>query len=555
MDSATDGIMVIDHGGKLTYYNSVAQQQVAPNSLEEGQLLASLLPEGGRIGFFPWIERSLGAAVERRLKVHLPWSDRWIEVRACPAGSNVVLFSRDVTAEHARETESRRSLNRLTRAVRVDALTGLGNRAAFLERLSAELAAAEPRLLALFYVDLDGFKDVNDTLGHRSGDQLLQKVGRRLRKFCADGAACRFGGDEFGIFRPIEARADVEALSEALLAQFRRPFVVDGAQILLGASVGVTLASRQAVDAEELIRSADVALYRAKTEGRNTFRIFDQGMADSIARRWRLKVALKRALLRRLFYVAYQPIVDLQSGYVAGFEALLRCRDKQLSSAPLTELIELAEETGEIEQIGELVLRTSCAAAAAWPPEMFLSVNVSSVQFRSGQLRSVIEAALQASGLAAERLHIEITETVPLAANDSASAQLDSLRELGVRILLDDFGTGFASLTYLRAFPFDGLKLDRSFVSHFSAEPETHVIARAVGAIAHGLGLRAFSEGVETKEHARALKRKGYRFAQGFLFAEPLSETSANELAQARFRWDIDALEIGTVLQEANEVV
>ena len=412
-----------------------------------------------------------------------------------------------------------------------DPLTGLADRRMFRERLAAQFAALrrgrEP--FAVLCIDLDRFKSINDTLGHPIGDALLRKVGERLRKAAREeDVVARLGGDEFAL---IQTGADqphaAEALAMRLVDLIGRTYVVDGHMLNIGASVGVAVAPGDGEDADALLKHADLALYRAKADGRGVFRFFETGMDARMQARRSLEIDLRQALALRDFQLAYQPQVNSETGAVVGFEALLRWTHPERGVVSPADFIPVAEEIGLITPIGEWVLRTACAEAATWPEHVSLAVNVSPVQFRGAKLVETVVASLARSGLAPSRLELEITEGALLDNTDTVLAVLNSLRDLGVRISMDDFGTGYSSLSYLQKFPFTKIKIDQSFVRRMDDSPDCSAIVRAVAALGASLGMKTTAEGVETEAQRDRIRAEGCTEIQGFLTGRPMTAAAA----------------------------
>jgi diguanylate cyclase (GGDEF)-like protein len=385
------------------------------------------------------------------------------------------------------------------------------------------------RAFAVLCLDLDRFKIINDTLGHAVGDGLLQAVADRLKTFVRDtDTVARLGGDEFAIIQVgIERPDDAESLASRVITAFRGHFDVDGHQIVVGVSVGVAIAPDDGTSPEKLLKSADIALYLAKSEGRGTVRFFEPEMDARIHARRRLELDLRGAIARNEFELYYQPLIHLATVSVTGFEALLRWHHPVRGLVLPAEFIPLAEETGMIVAIGEWVLRTACAEATNWPVDISVSVNLSAVQFRQGDLIRAVETALAASGLRPDRLQLEIVELVLLQDSASTVAKLHRLRDIGLTIALDDFGTGYSSLSYLRSFPFDKIKIDQSFVRDLVADKESISIIRAVVALGNSLCMKTTAGGVESLEQLNRLREEGCTEVQGWLYSEP---KPANEL-------------------------
>jgi diguanylate cyclase (GGDEF)-like protein len=433
-------------------------------------------------------------------------------------------------ATHEDITERRRTEERITHLAHYDVLTDLPNRALFHEQLKQELACiASGEQLAVYYIDIDEFKSVNDSLGHLIGDELLKSVAASLTRCVGDcGFVARLGGDEFAIVQTaVKTPDDVTDLLNDIFNAIREPFDCFGHQLSTDASIGVALAPEHGVDLDQILKNADMAMYAAKSAGRRTYRFFEPDMDAQVKARHRLQSDLRQAISVGELEVYYQPCLSLQSNEITGCEALVRWRHRERGMISPAEFIPIAEETGLINQLGEWVLSTACKAAAAWPDDIKLAVNVSPVQFKSGTLALKIMAALAASGLPANRLELEITEAVLIRDDETALAILHQLRAIGVHIALDDFGTGYSSLSYLQRFPFDKIKIDRCFVNDI-AEPGggSSSIVQAVVNIAAARNMTTTAEGVETEEQARLLRMLGCSEMQGYLFspAKPAAE-------------------------------
>jgi diguanylate cyclase (GGDEF)-like protein/PAS domain S-box-containing protein len=423
-------------------------------------------------------------------------------------------------------TERRRSEARIAYMARHDALTGLPNRILFGEKIEEALAdLGAGGGLAVLCVNIDRFKQVNDTLGHHVGDELLRAVAQRLR-YCAREAATvsRLGGDEFAVVQPKIDRPEAAALAaHQIIEVLSSPYDVAGHRITVGASIGISLAPGDGAASGALLKNADVALYRAKTDGRGTWRFFEAEMDARLQARRILELDLREALERDEFEVHYQPIYDLAKDRVGAFEALARWRHPTRGIVMPAEFIPLAEEIGLIIPLGELVLRRACAEAAKWPAHINVAVNVSAVQFKGAALIQTVRSALADADIAPHRLELEITESVLLADNVATLAILHTLRGLGVRIAMDDFGTGYSSLSYLRAFPFDKIKIDQSFVQDLTAAGGSGAIVRAIHTLADSLSMRTTAEGVESYEQLKWLRDEGCHEAQGYYLSRPVA--------------------------------
>ena len=430
-------------------------------------------------------------------------------------------------ATHVDVTEQRRSEAKIVYMAQHDALTDLPNRALLRERLERALAITRGQgaNLAVLMLDLDRFKEVNDTLGHPAGDTLLQAVATRLRECVRETAfIARLGGDEFAIIEYVtNPAAEAAALAEKICVALGEPFDLGDHQVTTATSIGIAIAPDDGDDSEKILKSADLALYSAKNDGRGTFRFFEPELDQRMHARRNLERDMHSALVNDEFELHYQPFVDIRSGEICGCEALLRWHHPGRGLVMPTDFIPLAEETGLIVPIGEWVLRAACAEAAKWPAHLKIAVNLSPAQFRSKKLAAVVLDALATSGIAPRRLELEVTETVIMHDSEAVFAALIQLRELGVRIALDDFGTGYSSLSFLQKFAFDKIKIDRSFVNELSgANEESRLFARAVVRFAVSLGKTTTAEGVETKEQLDILRADACVEMQGYYFGRPM---------------------------------
>ena len=430
-------------------------------------------------------------------------------------------------------TEASQAISRIEQLAHNDILTGLPNRAAFQEKLDETLRIVDrsseigvPIEAALLIIDIDRFKSVNDVFGHSLGDAVLREVAERLRDVIQpEGMPTRLGGDEFAAIitgRGVEAMA--EALAQRLTELLAQPFHCSGRSVQLGGSVGIALYPRDASHAEDLIQHADLALYRAKAEGKGTWRRFSAGMQASLVQKNQLEYDLRNALGKGELGVHFQPIRDIDGSQIAGFEALMRWHHPQLGAVSPATFIPIAEETGIIGPMGEWIFRQACTMACRLPDAMTMAVNISAVQFGlPGFVGSVIHA-LATSGLAPHRLEIEVTESVFIHDEAQVLKIINLLRDLGVRIALDDFGTGFASLSYLHRLPFDKIKIDMSFVQGLPGNTASTAIIGAVSRLARELGMITTAEGVETPEQLAAVTELGCTQAQGFLIGQPCAD-------------------------------
>ncbi|AMA61169.1 bifunctional diguanylate cyclase/phosphodiesterase [Bradyrhizobium sp. CCGE-LA001] len=415
---------------------------------------------------------------------------------------------------------------RVLELAQTDILTGLPNRAFFLARLDElndRLAEGGPTF-SILMLDLDRFKNVNDSLGHGAGDALLRQVAQRLKSALRAGdVLARLGGDEFAIIQ--EACEDQRTCSTELAGRIAKlvaePFPLPGHRVEIGTSIGIAIAPDHGRDQEQLLKKADLALYRSKSAGRNCFTIYDEAMSAELEARNTLEGDLRDAIARCQLEVHYQPFIDALTGARRGFEALVRWRHPTRGLIPPDQFIALAEETGLVVPLGEFVLRRACTDAAGWPSELAVAVNLSPIQFKEPDLFEVICAALADSGLPPHRLEIEITESVLLERGGENHAFLERLKGIGIELALDDFGTGYSSLSYLTAFPFDKIKIDKSFIRNLTQQPRSSAIISAIVTLARGLDMSVTAEGVETREEYERLKALGVNFAQGYLFGRP----------------------------------
>ena len=427
---------------------------------------------------------------------------------------------------HEDITARRRAEEKIEELATKDVLTGLSNRFEFKQRLNQCLAETRRKVgrFAVFYLDLDHFKTINETLGHVVGDTLLQQVAARISDTVrTEDVVARLGGDEFAIIQRVgSAISDPLRLAERLIAAIGEPFEVDGHVIVAGASVGISLAPGDGVDADELMRGADMALYQSKAKGRGAYTFFESSMDEQVRARRRMEDDLRAALAEGQFHLHYQPVVSATDRRVNSFEALLRWDHPVRGPVPPAEFIPAAEEIGLIVPIGEWVAREACKEAAKWPAAVNIAINISAVQFGSPGLVEAISAAIRGAGIDGSRLIVEVTESVMIKDAEQATAILHALRRLGAKIAMDDFGTGYSSLSYLRRFPFDKIKIDRSFVSEIDESDDAAEIIRATTSMAKALGMMTVAEGVETESQFARLALEGCNEIQGYLISRPL---------------------------------
>ncbi|QLC23949.1 EAL domain-containing protein [Parasphingopyxis algicola] len=437
---------------------------------------------------------------------------------------------------HEDITERKKAEARIAHMARHDGLTGLANSGEFHTLLATELSAEVDGSVAVLAIDLDRFKPVNDTLGHTVGDALLKEVANRLEE-CVDerGFVARTGGDEFSIVQIAQNHPQAATtLAQRLIDSLSEPFEIVGHQVMVGASIGVAVAPDDGETPDDLMKNADLALYRAKADGRNCHRFFSPDMDERMQARRQLELDLRKALGAGEFALVYQPLVDTNSEEILGFEALLRWSHPTRGTVGPDEFIPLAEEIGIIGALGDWVLRQACHDATAWPDDISIAVNLSPLQFETGNLVNSVVSAMATSGLSAERLELEITEGVLI--RDAAAARkiLHQLQALGVRIAMDDFGTGYSSLSYLRSFPFDKIKIDQSFVHDINSDKEALSIVRAVVALGKSLGMRTTAEGIETEAQLERLRKEGCAQVQGFLTGRPMDTEAVADMFEDR---------------------
>jgi diguanylate cyclase (GGDEF)-like protein len=538
LENMSQGLCMFDAEGRIQLFNERYLAMTGQGGVEKGRLLLDVLRQlkaAGRWDEDPdklfaklVADASSGRASSRVIKQH----DRSIRIVTQPkTGGGWVATFEDIT-------EWERAQAQISHMARHDALTNLPNRTLFREQLERALHVAKPGdHIAVLCLDLDHFKRINDTLGHPIGDALLREVASRLSECLGpDDTVARLGGDEFAIVQfcnrgePTAAAALASRIVEVIAA----PYEINGHHLVIGASAGISQAPDDGKDPDELLKNADLALYRAKADGRSTYRFFEAGMDARAQARRLLELDLRLALKREEFEVYYQPIRDITTGEIVVCEALLRWNHSQRGLVSPASFIPLAEETGLILQLGDWVLQQACLDAARWRTTA-VAVNLSPVQFKNPNLVAMVKAALEASRLPAHRLELEITESVLLQNSEATRSVLHALRALGVKISLDDFGTGYSSLSYLRSFPFDKIKIDRCFISELAPNSDSMAIVRAVTGLGKSLGIATTAEGVETDVQLELLRREGCTQAQGYLFSKPrpLSEIESI-LSQSR---------------------
>ena len=537
LEGMPQGLSMFDGEQQLIVCNAnyAAMYRLPPEHTEPGTPLRAILEHRVATGTSPidienFVEETMASASGQTLGVaeQQLHDGRIVSVTSAPlsTGGRVTI--------HMDVTEKRNSEKQIAFLAHHDALTGLANRVQLRDHIMTSLKNAERgERFSVLCLDLDNFKDINDTLGHSVGDALLCAVSMRLRGLVRDNdLVSRTGGDEFSIVQPgteqpVAAATD---LATRIVEALSVPFDIGDHQVVVGASIGIALAPDDGNDADQLLKNADMALYRAKDDGRGGFHFFEPAMdAKAQARRF-LELDLRKAINAGEFEVFYQPIVNLAENRVSGFEALLRWNHPTRGRVLPSEFIPLAEETGLIVAIGEWVIRQACAEAMTWPSDLRVAVNASPVQFRSKSLVPAVISALAASGLRPDRLELEITETVLMHNNDATLAMLHQLRSLGVRISMDDFGTGYSSLSYLRSFPFDKIKIDQTFVRDLVEKPDSIAIIRAVAGLGHSFGMTTTAEGVETQQQLDQMRAEGCTEVQGYFYSKPLPASDVAQL-------------------------
>jgi diguanylate cyclase (GGDEF)-like protein len=529
VNNMSQGLCMFDHDERLVICNDPYARiyNLPPELMEPGTTLSQILeyrfahgmvPKLGREHYLQSRRRLHEEAVEAKDEIEME-NGRVIAVQHHPMQDG------GWVATHEDVTEQRRIEARVRHLARHDALTDLPNRVFLreeMEKLQARIERKEN--VAVLCLDLDHFKAVNDTLGHGIGDQVLVTVAQRLKECSREtDVVARLGGDEFAILvQSLEDPRGAAAMAARIVKSVAQPMDLDGHLVSIGTSVGIALAPGDGHDAETLLKNADLALYRAKSEGRGNYHFFEKGMDEALQHRRMLEQGLKVALARNEFRLMYQPLLNLADNRVCSFEALLRWDHPERGLISPADFIPVAEETGMISPIGEWVLKQACKVAATWPEHVRIAVNLSAAQFKSRALVNHVVTALEEAGLDARRLELEVTESLLLADTEVTLQTLHKLRELGVRISMDDFGTGYSSLSYLRSFPFDKIKIDRSFMDGLGPDDDSMAIIRAVIGLGQSLGMSTTAEGIETEDQLKAVRDQGCNEVQGFLFSPPL---------------------------------
>jgi diguanylate cyclase (GGDEF)-like protein len=531
------GLTMFDADNRLIVCNrQYAEMYGLPQNLTRpGTSFWEMLNDGAKTGMVSIKDprtrvKILGAVIEaaRPFKDNVKMENgRVIAILHQPmAGGGWISTHEDVTEQHHHE-------ERIRHLARHDALTDLPNRVLFRE----EMELIETRLrrqehIAVLCVDLDHFKAVNDTFGHAVGDDVLIAVAKRLREAARDtDIVARLGGDEFAILvGALDDPRYAATVAERVVKSLARPILIDETPVIVGASVGIAMAPVDGTDPETLLKNADLALYRAKADGRGTYHFFERGMDDALRVRRSIEQGLKSALTHGEFRLVFQPRMSLGDNSICGVETLLRWDHPERGLLAPDEFISIAEETGAIVAIGEWVVREACRAAARWPVDISVSINVAAVQLKDARFGACVEAVLTETGLAPERLELETSEAVQLSGAAAAAGMLRRLESLGVRLTMDNFGTGYASINHLRALPFAKLRIDQSLIAELSANGDARIAVNAMISLGRSLGLRTSAAGVETEEQLNALRTMGCEEVQGFLFSPPLPASGIDAL-------------------------
>jgi diguanylate cyclase (GGDEF)-like protein/PAS domain S-box-containing protein len=473
---------------------------------------------------------------ELNVRVATEGEDRWWSISGRPIFDRYHNFQ-GFRGSGTDLTEIRKSQAEVSRLAHFDSLTGLSNRLHMQTTLERILAAPNPlnRVCALFLLDLDRFKEVNDTLGHPAGDALLRQVSQRLQRIIGNaGHVGRLGGDEFQLILPgKDSKTQLGPLAEQIIQSISQPYILDGSAVTIGVSIGIALAPTDGVTNEALVRNADLALYAAKGRGRGVHHFYAADLHSDAEDRRQLEADLREALVNGGLHVVYQPVVATKSEKIVGVEALLRWNHPTRGFVSPARFIPIAEDTGIIGQIGEWTLRTACEEVAKWPGDIRVAVNVSPIQFANPSLIGVIANALASSGLSPDRLELEITESVFLNDDSNTDATFQMLKGLGVRLALDDFGTGYSSLGYLKKAPFDKIKIDQSFVRGATQKGSRNgAIIRSIVSLAEALEMDTTAEGVETHDELELIRKLGCSHVQGYIYSKPISAEAVIAMLQ-----------------------
>ena len=539
LDNIEQGLIMVDADHRVAVYNQrVLEMLELPNELlAERPRFDDVLAYQRQRGEFPAADPQLTEFVEGGGPMDQPHvyeckrpNGRVIEVRSVPLqGGGLVRTYSDVTERKAADA-------RIRFVAHHDGLTLLANRGVLQDHLDRAVTACAAMSdgLTLLYIDLDRFKPINDVYGHAVGDQLLIEVAQRMRGMVREeDLVARMGGDEFAIVQTAVGQpAAAATLAQRLIERMSDPFLFDGMRLTLGMSIGIAVYPMSGANAADLRRNADIALYRAKESGRNTYRFFDAAMEVREKARFQMEQDLRDAVGMQSFHVMYQPIADVETDAVVGFEALLRWDHPTLGAVGPEEFVTLAELNGLLMPLGRWVMETACTEAASWPAGLRVAVNLSPLQFRQGNLTEEVTDVLRRTGLAPDRLELEVTEGLLLEDSGPVLQTMYALQALGIVITLDDFGTGHASLSYLRRFPFNKLKIDKSFIRDMHVDPQSEAIVEAVLSLSCRLGLNVVAEGVETQAQLDILRELRCPLVQGFLKGRPMSAEAARRFGK-----------------------
>jgi len=539
LDNMTQGLCMFDRDKRLVVFNRryAEMYNISPDNVRPGMELAEVLQQRLDAGNAP-----IGGAnvfLDKRLDIAAENEPCAFDVEMVDGRTIFIRHQPTVdggwVATHEDITEQRRQWAQIQHLAAHDPLTDLPNRILFEKHLADVQARAQRReKIGVLCIDLDHFKNVNDELGHAAGDAALKIASRILIECVGEGdIVARVGGDEFVVIAGhLEHSEDAALLARRIVEKISEPMEIEGRRVLIGASVGIAIAPLDGEDGYSLLKRADLAMYRAKSEGRGAYNFYEAELDAALQVRRNFETSLRDALLNDEFRLVFQPLLNLDSQRVCEFEALLRWQHPERGLLGPAAFIPAAEESGLIVPIGEWVLRHACRAAMDWPKQISLAVNLSPAHFKKGRnLVKHVKSALEAAALAPTRLELEITESVLLADDECALHTLHELKQLGVRIALDDFGTGYSSLSYLRRFPFDKIKIDRSFVHGCENSADGLAIVKAVIALGRSLGMATTAEGVETDAQLEIIHAQGCTEAQGFLFSKPLPAKAAKEFA------------------------
>jgi diguanylate cyclase (GGDEF)-like protein len=529
LNNMSQGLTMFDAQARLVVCNAryLSMYGLSPDLVRPGASFAEVMSYRKAVGSFQGDTQQYVADMMGRLAdgktftiiVHLD-DGRVVSLRYHPMANG------GWVATHDDVTERWQSEARIAHMARHDSLTDLANRILFLEKMdeALERLRISGQQFAVFIFDLDMFKAVNDSLGHPVGDLLLKEIANRLRALIDQNHTVgRLGGDEFAILQATngDMQADAAGLARRLTEVISAPYEIEGHRVVIGISVGIATAPTDGTESSLLLKNADLALYRAKMDGRNCHRFYHSEMDAQVRLRHSLEIDLRNALPRNEFELHYQTVIDLATNTPRGAEALVRWRHPQHGLMEPDRFIPLAEESGLIDPIGEWILNAACADAVRWPAHVRIAVNLSPAQFRKGDLVEIITSALARSGLAAERLELEVTESILLQKSEANLATLHAIKQLGVSIVLDDFGTGYSSLSYLRLFPFDKIKIEKSFIQELATRSDCAAIVGAIAGLARSLDVVTTAEGVETIEQLLLVRSAGCNQVQGYLFSQP----------------------------------